>query len=106
MAGKVGAALLQELPVSGSLVHELMRPYLKALFRRDVLNLAQELRHKADATVLRGLLALEEGDIAEAEVAFRVALALWKDQAAAASGSGLDFGGRPIAQGYLELLKE
>jgi hypothetical protein len=48
---------------------------------------------------------LEEGDIDEAEVMFRTALALWKDDAAATSGAGLDFASRAIAQGYLAWLE-
>jgi hypothetical protein len=63
------------------------------------------LRRKADVTVLRGLVALEEGDVEQAETAFREALLLWGDEVKAASGAGLDFNGRAVAQGYLEWLK-
>jgi hypothetical protein len=55
--------------------------------------LARVLRQKADVLVLRGLLALEQGSVDEAEAAFREALAVWQ--------GGLDFNGRPVAQGYL-----
>jgi hypothetical protein len=48
---------------------------------------------------------LEEGDIDEAEIAFRTALSYWKDADTANSGAGLDFRGRAVAQGYLQLLK-
>ena len=57
------------------------------------------LRRQADTWVLRGVLALEQGEVGNAEDAFRQALALWKD------GAGLDFNGRPAAQGYLALLE-
>jgi tetratricopeptide (TPR) repeat protein len=68
-------------------------------------NLAQLLRQQADSTVLRGLLALEEGEWEEAELAFRAALTLWKDKSTAASGGGLDFNGRILAQSYLRWLQ-
>jgi tetratricopeptide (TPR) repeat protein len=74
-------------------------------FRKRLLPLAQNLRREADVIVFRGLLALEEGEVDEARDAFREALRLWGDENAAATGSGLDFNGRSLAQGYLELLK-
>jgi hypothetical protein len=74
-------------------------------FRNRLQQLAQILKREADVTVLRGLLALEEGEIDEAEIAFRTALSYWKDAASATSGGGLEFNGRPAAQGCLELLK-
>jgi hypothetical protein len=51
--------------------------------------------------VLRGLLALEEGAVEEAEVAFQLAIDVWKDEPAAGSGAGLDFNGRAVAQACL-----
>jgi hypothetical protein len=63
------------------------------------------LREEANANTMRGLLLLEEGNADEAEVAFRLALALWKDEAAVASGAGLDFKDRPIAAGCLPWLE-
>jgi hypothetical protein len=66
--------------------------------------LATHLGDEANANTMRGLLLLEEGNADEAEVAFRLALALWRDADAAASGAGLDFKARPIAQGYLPRL--
>jgi hypothetical protein len=56
--------------------------------------------------VFLGLLALEQGNIDEAETAFGLAVAVWKDEAAAASGQGLDFNARPIALACLGWLKE
>lgn len=68
-------------------------------------SLAEGLRQQADYSVLNGLLALEEGETEKAELAFRNALALWKDQITAASGGGLDFNGRIVAQTYLHWLE-
>ena len=59
----------------------------------------------ANANVFRGLLALEEGNLDDAEVAFRLALAMWQDEAAAPSGSGLEFNARPVAQAALRWLQ-
>jgi hypothetical protein len=64
------------------------------------------LRWEADARVLGGLLALEQGDTDEADVSFRLALAVWADEAAAAAGAGLDFAARPLAQSYLRRLED
>jgi hypothetical protein len=74
-------------------------------FLRNLKAVSLMLKRRADVTVLRGLIALEVGDVAEAEIAFREALLLWGDEANAASGGGLDFNGRAAAQGYLEWLK-
>jgi hypothetical protein len=73
-------------------------------FQARFSGLAKALSDEANANTMRGLLLLEEGNADEAEVAFRLALALWKDAAAVSSGAGLDFKARPIAQGYLPWL--
>ena len=75
-------------------------------FRNRLGGLAQRMANEADATVLQGLLALEVGEVDEAEVAFRLALLFWRDEAAAAAGGGLDFGGRVVAQECLKWLAE
>jgi len=74
-------------------------------FRVRLDRLAQSLQREAEMTVFRGLLALEEGNVAEAEIAFTGALLLWKDDDAEKTGGGLDFKGRIAAQGCLEWLK-
>jgi tetratricopeptide (TPR) repeat protein len=69
------------------------------------------LRTEADRRVLRGVLALEAGNIEAAREQFRAALELWGREGQGgvitphAHGAGLDFPGRPIAQEALELLK-
>lgn len=75
----------------------------RMLLQRNMTDLAQALKRHADATVLRALLTLEEGDTIEAEVAFREALSLSND---ADSGGGLDFNGRIIAQDVLRWMQE
>src|SRR5262249_14302772 len=49
--------------------------------------LAQGMQEEATVNVLRGLLALEEGDAAEAEVAFKLALDVWRNNTARVSGA-------------------
>jgi hypothetical protein len=62
------------------------------------------LRAEADLEVLRGILLMESGQIAQSKAAFQRALALWKSDQAVEEGSGLDFSGRPIAQECLQWL--
>jgi tetratricopeptide (TPR) repeat protein len=100
-----GQAMLAGQPGGESVGHLLGRGVIWAEFHARVTGLALSLRRQADMTVLRGLLALEEGEVDEARRCFRLALALWKDEATAASGAGLDFNGRVVAQGCLEWLR-
>jgi hypothetical protein len=62
------------------------------------------LRHEADTEVLRGILALERGEIAAARAAFGRALSVWGNEKAAAAGGHLDFPGRKPAQRMLDLI--
>jgi hypothetical protein len=101
MAVAIGQAVLDDHPRSGSLLRLVWRAGLALQTR----SLARILQQDADATVLRGLLALEVGETDEAEAAFAKALAIYKDEAAAASGSGVDFDGRVIAQDCLDWLE-
>ncbi|MGH7173182.1 MAG: hypothetical protein ACRELG_23110, partial [Gemmataceae bacterium] len=64
------------------------------------------MRQEADWRVLRGLLALEAGAVETARRHFRTALAMWDSDNRAASGGGLDFPTRPIAQQALGWLDE
>jgi hypothetical protein len=63
------------------------------------------MRQEADLWVLRGLLALESGAVANARAHFRAALDVWGSQSRAASGAGLDFAARPIAEQATSLLE-
>jgi hypothetical protein len=64
------------------------------------------LRKEADILVLRGVLALEQGDVESARDHCRAALAVWGDEKRAARSAGLDFAARPIAQQVLGLLSD
>jgi tetratricopeptide (TPR) repeat protein len=105
MALQISQRALDERPKERSLPEIYRRRFDQSDFRNGLARLAQILRREADVTVLRGLLALEEGDTDEAEIAFRTALSYWKDAASATSGGGLEFNGRPVAQGCLEWLE-
>lgn len=64
---------------------------------------ARLLRQEADGQVLRGLLALEAGEVETAQQHFRSALRVWGSEGAA---GGLDFPARSIAQEMLRRLQE
>jgi tetratricopeptide (TPR) repeat protein len=106
MAALVAREVLDELPAVGDPGWSLLgRALLRNEFPRQAAELATDVRRAADATVLRGLIALEAGDVEEAEAAFRRALETWRDEASAASGRGLDFSARPVAQGCLKWIE-
>lgn len=60
------------------------------------------LRQEADRLVLRGMLALEAGEVEAAQERFRAAVEVWDSGNAA---GGLDFPSRPIAQEMLRQLQ-
>jgi tetratricopeptide (TPR) repeat protein len=105
LALRVGQALLDSGGGEGDLMALLRSSFSQAMFPRQVRGLAQNLKREADVRVLQGMLALEQGDVGEAEVALREALALWTSREAVASGRGLDFNGRLAAQVCLEWLQ-
>jgi hypothetical protein len=104
MALVVARRLLEESGGTRCLPELFLRTVTRSEMRTRVASLEKILTREANLTVLRGLLALEQGEVERAEGDFRVALTLWKDAATAASGAGLDFDARPVAQGYLEWL--
>jgi tetratricopeptide (TPR) repeat protein len=63
------------------------------------------LRQEADVRVLRGLLALESGDVETSRRYLRAALDVWGGDSQAAAGAGVDFFTRPIAEQTLHLLE-
>jgi len=105
MASMIGQLVVDEVSGHGTAIDLIRRSIMRPVFLDRVEDLANSLRREAEGTVLRGLLALEEGEVGDAEIAFRTSLLLWENEAAVASGRGLDFKARIVAQGYLELLK-
>jgi tetratricopeptide (TPR) repeat protein len=105
MAALVAQAVLDGQPGVGGLGWLFGRALPRADFEPQVTSLAGQLRRAADATTLRGLLALEAGEVEEAELAFRQALDTWESADAAAAGRGLDFTARPVAEACLRWLE-
>jgi hypothetical protein len=60
----------------------------------------------ARSGVLRGLLALERGDVRRAESLFRGSLRVWGSAQLAARGEGIDFPGRRVAEEALLMLQQ
>jgi hypothetical protein len=106
MAAVVGQGVLNEHLAGLSLGHLFWQPQSRRDLHVRTGGLAASIRQEADATVLRGMLALEAGEVELAADDFRRALAAWGGPAAAASGAGIDFNGRVIAQGCLEWLSD
>jgi tetratricopeptide (TPR) repeat protein len=105
MALLAGKRILDEPLGEGTLGGLFLRARGRFEFRNRVNSLAQTLRREQELRVFWGLLALEEGEVDDAEIAFRQALSVWKDAASAESGAGMDFSGRVVAQECLEWLE-
>jgi hypothetical protein len=73
-------------------------------FLTRLLMLTSDLKEEADYNVLRGLLALEAGEVDQARDLFREALSLSGSDEAVRAGTGLEFSGRVVAQEWLEKL--
>ncbi len=105
MALSIGQRVLSDHSRATCIPDLLVQTGSRFMFHNRLAELAQALQKEADLLVLRGLLALEEGDGDEAEIAFRQALSVWKDADSANAGGGLDFNGRTIAQDCLKWLE-
>jgi hypothetical protein len=105
MSRMISQRILSELTEKNSAVTLSLQAFDRTEFLNRISAMTRELKKKADVMVLGGLIALEEGDVKEAEFAFRTAMSYWKDAETAASGGGLEFNGRATAQGYLERMK-
>jgi tetratricopeptide (TPR) repeat protein len=106
MALVVGAEVLDESPLGLAWGLPARRGPGRILCYQKLAENAVSLMQGASATVFKGLLALEEGRTEDARAEFRLALSLWKDEATGASGGGLDFDTRLMAQAYLRWLAE
>lgn len=78
--------------------HLQVPPERRMLFLNSIREFSQKLRLSADLSVLRGLLALERGDIETARRFLESAANTYQ------AGEGIDFGGRPMAEHFLKLL--
>jgi tetratricopeptide (TPR) repeat protein len=93
LAVLVARRVVEELPIGAP--YQLRWPFGRAEYAEGLIALAEEMQKQADILVLRGLVALEEGEATDAGDDFHVALELWGDES---KGGGLDFAGRVVAQ--------
>ncbi len=101
IAGLIGKALLDEQP--GGVIQSQLTWHLfgRLEFEDRVAEISQRLARSADVLVLRGLVALESGNIDRARESFREALALSPDRR---GGGQLVFRSREIAWACLALI--
>jgi hypothetical protein len=100
----VSQAVLDQQPGSVSLPRLAWQARRRLDFNKRAEELVVSMRQLADWSTLRGLIALEQGDDAEATAALRSALSFWKAPEAT-SGGGIDFAGRPLAVEVLHRLE-
>lgn len=102
MALAVGKAVLDDRPGERLSFATLgARVFGRLEFSSRIRSGARTLSQRADVTALRGLLALEVGEVGDAKTAFRQALTHWD----ADRRTGVDFNGRGIARDSLEWLE-
>jgi tetratricopeptide (TPR) repeat protein len=106
VALSLAKTILDDGPLGQPFVSGIFKAIDRFQFRKRAMDLTANFKQAADAMVIAGLLALEEGDANRAELLFQLALVIWKDEETARSGGGLDFNGRPVAQAALEWLAE
>jgi hypothetical protein len=80
-------------------------PLRVSYYLRGARKVQEVLLGEADRLVIRGLIALEAGNGDEAQLWFRRALKIYGSPAKAASGGGLDFPARPLAEFWLQTLE-
>jgi hypothetical protein len=78
----------------------LLRQHMNDCFRA-----IRTMQGRAQYVVLRGLLAVEAGEVAKAEAYFREALRVWQPYPNNPSVHGADFPGRLMAQEYLRRIE-
>jgi hypothetical protein len=100
----VGGMLLDGTAEDKSAIDRIRIPLARANAMQRLAMLLQAFRSSADVGVLRGVLALERGETAQAEGHFREALALWGEPGRRAP-TGMDFSLRPVAEDCLALIR-
>jgi hypothetical protein len=105
VALRVGMAALARPPLGASVGDLASTVFFQFDSLRPLGTPADLLRQEADLTVLRGLLALESGEVEAARRHFHAALDVWGSDGQATTGAGLDFSARPIAEYALSLFE-
>ena len=106
IAFRVGMAMLSPSPLATSPADRASALYFPKEALGGLAAPVVLLRQEADFRVLRGLLALEAGDMENAHRQFGTALSVWQSDLAAQTGAGLDFPSRGIAQLMMRRLQE
>ncbi|HLW65110.1 MAG TPA: hypothetical protein VKS79_07275 [Gemmataceae bacterium] len=102
---QVAAVVLESMELYKSPVDVLWKLANRGRAFNNLNEMAGFLGQHADLQVLRGLLALEAGNISLARQCFLTGLAAWGSDEAVRSGSGIDFNGRRLAQHYLHMIE-
>lgn len=105
IATTIANLILDGAIVDGSPLNAVRRTLDRMLGINQIQAQVNGLRRNGELVVIRGLLAVEVGEDAMAENLLRSAVdGLYVSDEVAAAGGGLDFGGRVLAQRYLDLL--
>ena len=98
-------ALLESEPQDGDQAYIVRTSMFFPAILTKMRQMAAGVVEEANLTTLRGALALESGEVKQAEQFFHDALSVWGDDARAASGAGLDFESRFLAEAGKNALK-
>lgn len=98
----VGQVVLNEQSATRNLTHAAVKAFTRQEFQNRIAFHVQEYQTAANANVMRGVLLLEEGQIDEAEIAFRLALLV---AVHGPTEGGIYFNGMDIANRYLDLIR-
>lgn len=102
----VTQALLLATPEDGHLPYLFRISFFYPEILRQTQRMTGNIALEADYLTLRGLLALESGEMEAARADLGDSLAVWGGEAEARLGGGLDFPARPLAQDALRLLND
>ena len=100
----VGQALLEAAPQDGYQSYLIRTSFFLPEIVSRTRMMANNLSQEADLLTLRGLLAVESGEVGRAEGLFRDAVAVWGGDNEARLGGGLDFPSRVVAEDALRTL--
>jgi tetratricopeptide (TPR) repeat protein len=101
---QVGGLVLQALQQNQTPLTVLQTQVDRAQAFNTLRDQSQFLAQFAELQVLRGLLALEAGDMERARTCFQTSLRMWGSGEVARTGGGIDFNGRRLSQHYLQMI--
>jgi hypothetical protein len=99
------AQLVLEMPLQRQTIPWLLTTRVeRAEFLESVQAITARIQQRVELDVIRGALALERGEVSQAEALLRRSLSVWGSESDAAGGGGLDFHGRRTAQALFDWL--